>query len=207
MNNDILIVAEYCKANLDLNNNKLPSEYSYSCLPLCVIDAVYSIGVNYKSTQNTVKHFCDCLNLTMFSDIHPPKISDQISISQFLELFSEYGSEQMASVVFNNLQRTSSRNGILKAEAVKKFSETLLHFSVEYFQDLIKISGDPEFEYNITNIPGQHSGISLTYFHMLSGDNNNIKPDRMIIKYLFSILGRYPNKEECITFYVLPVKY
>ena len=36
--------------NFDLGNAKLPKEYFYSNLPLCVLDAIYSIGVRYTST-------------------------------------------------------------------------------------------------------------------------------------------------------------
>jgi hypothetical protein len=31
----------------------------YASLPQCVIDAVFSIGARYESTENAVKHFCD----------------------------------------------------------------------------------------------------------------------------------------------------
>src|SRR5215470_10096832 len=37
---------------------KLENEYEYSCVPLCIIDAVFSMGVRYESTRHTVREFC-----------------------------------------------------------------------------------------------------------------------------------------------------
>jgi hypothetical protein len=43
----------------NLETTVLPEAYYYSSLPLCVIDTVYSIGVNYESTRRTVSTWCD----------------------------------------------------------------------------------------------------------------------------------------------------
>lgn len=40
--------------NTDLKPLPLPEEFFYASLPLCVVDAVFSIGVTYTSTANTV---------------------------------------------------------------------------------------------------------------------------------------------------------
>ena len=47
-----------CREKLDLENIKLGDEYFYNSLPLCVIDAVFSIAVRYEVTCNVVNSFC-----------------------------------------------------------------------------------------------------------------------------------------------------
>mgnify|MGYP003466554474 CR=1 FL=1 len=37
---------------------ELGDEYFYASLPLCVIDAVYSIGVRYGSVRNVIRRYC-----------------------------------------------------------------------------------------------------------------------------------------------------
>lgn len=90
----------------------------------------------------------------------------------------------MAEEVFLNRQRTSTHNGILKADAVYRVSKLLHDFQVEFLQDVQRILGDPDFEAKFQSIPGQTSGISLRYFYMLVGSEDFIKPDRMIARFL-----------------------
>ena len=196
MRDEIALVAEFCKTNLDLENVRTADEYGYSSLPLCVIDSVFSIGVNYASTRNTVDRFCEYFQVSKTSAATPPDISEQLSISKFLQINSEQGIEGMARNVYQNLQRTSTRNGILKAEAVVRFSEVLMQSTVNYLQDVEKILGNQKFESAITKIPGQRSGLSLRYFYMLAGAENYVKPDRMVMRFLQSALDRYPSIDE-----------
>jgi len=53
------------------------------------------------------------------------------------------------------------------------------------------------FEQEITRIPGQSSGLSTRYFYMLAGDENFIKPDRMIRRFIQAAIGRDLNMDEC----------
>ena len=100
--------------------------------------------------------------------------------------FENFEPEKLANDVFKNKQRTSTRNGILKAEAVQLFLRSIANENVNYFQDLGNLSED--FEKRIKSIPGQNSGISLQYFYMLAGSDDLIKPDRMVIRYLEGII-------------------
>jgi len=96
----------------------------------------------------------------------------------------------MAEQVYQNRQRTSARSGILKSEAVLRFSEVLYQFDVDYSQDVSKILGDTRFEAKIQEIPGQRSGISLRYFYMLTGSEEFIKPDRMVNRFVYQATGK-----------------
>ena len=57
-NEDIKLLVQACEQKLDLGSIDLDREYGYSHLPLCVIDAVFSMGVRYSSTQ---KYSCSIL--------------------------------------------------------------------------------------------------------------------------------------------------
>ena len=186
---DVIKLAECCEANLDISSAELGEEYGYPSVPLCVIDAVFSIGANYVATQNTVRRFRESFST-------PPDTADQLSISEFIKIYDEYGIEGMTERVYQNRQRTSTRMGILKTEAVLRFSKVLSRFGVEYLQDVQKVIGNLGFEAEIKKIPGQRSGISLRYFYMLVGEKNYIKPDRMITRFVEQVTGKsYSAKE------------
>jgi hypothetical protein len=55
--NEITLIVNFCQAHLDLAHVNLDDAYYYQSLPSCVIDAVFSIGVRYTSTENTVRRF------------------------------------------------------------------------------------------------------------------------------------------------------
>lgn len=187
---DVAKLAEYCQATLDISSAGLGDEYGYPSVPLCVIDAVFSIGVTYASTQNTVKKFCEYFDIQQTSEAYPPEPAYQLSVPELIRFYDEYGIDGMAEKVFQNRQRTSVRSGILKAEAVLRFSKALSKFGVKYLQDIQKVVGDLAFEEEIKQIPGQKSGISLRYFYMLAGEKNYIKPDRMILRFTEHVLGK-----------------
>ncbi len=69
-------------------------------------------------------------------------------------------------------------------------------FGVEYLQDVDKILGDEKFEAEIARIPRQSSGLSTRYFYMLAGDENFIKPDRMIHRFIQAAIGREVSIDE-----------
>lgn len=193
--------------NLNLSDCNLPREYFYSCLPLCVIDAVFSLNAVYTSTQNTVNNFCRFFNVKKESSNRSSDITQQLSVNEFLQLYENYGSERMSREIYINRQRTSPRNGILKAEAVQRFSRVLANFSVNYFSDLAHIIPDPGFESAIKDIPGQRSGLTLNYFFMLAGFDDLVKPDRWIMDFVTERLERNPSLLEAQEYLAVICEY
>jgi hypothetical protein len=175
----------------DKKNYILPEEYSYSHLPLCVIDSVFSIGVKYEIVKNTINNFCRHNKIDKFSK------SDELSTSFFLNLMEQESIKELTENIYKNRQRTSTRSGILKSEAVIKFLKVLQKYEVNKLSDVYKIISSKELEIDIKEIPGQKSGISLTYFFMLAGSDDLIKPDRMIIRFLENISGENVSLTDC----------
>lgn len=194
-------VTKFCTDNLDLDTAELGYEYYYASMPLCVVDSVFSIGVRYEGVTNTIQRLCDYYKISQRAKdkLTVPSIDEQLSASDFLKMFGDNTPEQLANEVYKNRQRTSTHNGILKAEAVIRFLKVLKDFNAEYFQDVPRLINNDSFEFCIKAIPGQGSGISLKYFFMLAGTDDFIKPDRMIIRFLQAATGQKFNLEQCQT--------
>lgn len=195
---EITRVATYCEQKLDLASIKLGEEYFYQSLPLCVIDAVFSIGVRYRGVQNAVRRYCEKFQIQQYRnyrDDYPPTV-EQKSIQKFLGELAGLSGDSLTKTIFGNRQKNSPRGGILKAEAVIKSASTLQEFNVNHFQDVPILLAEAdensleEFEKEIQKIPDQDSGISTSYFFMLAGSDDLIKPDQMVMTFLGNALGR-----------------
>lgn len=190
--NEIARVSAECLAILPLEDITLGDEYGYTCLPLCVIDAVWSIGVRYAGVQNVISRYCAYFGIPSGNGTQPHCVRDLFASMQ------DKGAEWFAANVFQNAQRTSTRNGILKAEAVYRFAEVLNRHGIDTLDDVPKIGWYDEltqemrqpYAQEILAIPGQKSGVSLSYFYMLTGSTGIVKPDRMVFRFLMEILDR-----------------
>lgn len=174
--------------DIGLESAGVSKEYRYASLPLCVIDAVFSIGVKYTSTQATVARFCDKTGWPRFASLREDRGAGSNSLSELLVLYKGLDSEASAKALFGNRQRTSTTSGILKAEAVKLFADALLRCGIDTFTDITPLRLELA-EAIILGLPGQGSGIAFDYFRMLAGDDDLIKPDRMIQRFVALALG------------------
>lgn len=192
MDNGIGIVAAHADRVLPLASGRLSDEYYYQSLPLCAIDAVYSIGVRYEGVRNAVARYCARFDLCRIRETRSalPPVHEQESVTAFCEKAERIGPTTMANDVFQNKQRTSAKNGILKADAVYRFAAVLRKHGIEYLQDIPNFIGSTGLATDILSVHGQSSGISLGYFFMLAGSDDLVKPDRMILAFLKSALGR-----------------
>lgn len=194
---DIANLTSHLERELVLSDCSLPEEYFYSSPSLCVIDAVFSIGVRYEAVRNVVKRYCNHFDTRIYRSDRSilPEQCHQESISMLAERIRKIGAGVFSSQILMNRQRTSSKSGILKAEAVYQFADTLYRHGINTFQDISQFhKSDDEnrkisLNKSITAIPGQRSGISLDYFWMLSGSDDLIKADRMITRFLEGALG------------------
>ena len=184
------LLADHIEA-LGLEPAPLPAEFYYPSLPLCVIDAVFSIGVTHVSTRNTVVRICENLgwNIGPLAD----RTNGEKTIASLLECFSGLSPDEAAETLFGNRQRTSSRSGILKADAVRRFAKALVESGINDFLDITE-ERLATASLAIRQIPGQSSGISFDYFRMLAGDDSLIKPDRMVQRYIAKVLGTKPGQ-------------
>jgi endonuclease III len=160
----------------------LPREYTYKSLPLALIDAVFSIGVKYRATENTVERFCR--NQSPAWSRFRPEVGPEHPVSQFLDTVANLKAEEVAERIYGNRQRTSAVNGILKAEAVTRCARVLVSHGIDCFADAWKLQHNATLENEFRKVPGQGSGISFSYLKMLCGDDDGIKPDRHITRFM-----------------------
>lgn len=140
---------------------------------------MFSIGANYKSTQNVVDRFCDINDPEIFKS----DTSEDYTIKKFIDYIDKTGVQSFAENVIKNTQRTSSANGILKAEAVLECAKVFDRNSIQTINDFNKLLND-DIEKEYKKVKGQGSGISLSYLKMLCGDENTLKSDRHIMRFL-----------------------
>ncbi len=190
--NEVENLAAYCKLVLKLETANLGSEYGYACLPLCVIDAVWSIGVRYGGVKNVVSRY------SAHFDLRSDSVREQHCLSDLVGAIQSHGVAWFTKEVFQNAQRTSTRSGILKAEAVFLFASALHRHGINRIEDMPKITQyenladeiKKPYAQELLTIPGQRSGVSLFYFYMLTGSSGIVKPDRMVNGFLKDALGR-----------------
>jgi hypothetical protein len=156
----------------------------YDSVGLAMIDAIWSIGVRYQSVENVIARY----RAERLAGGHDAEADRPQDVRRFIEACG--GPEGFALRVRNH-QRTSSRNGILKAEAVLHEARILEHESVGVPADLAGASEERlnHLRGQWSAVPGQASGISWRAFCMLVG-LAEVKPDRMIRRYVASALGR-----------------
>ena len=156
----------------------------YDSVGLAMIDAIWSIGVRYQSVGNVIARY----RAERLASGRDPEADRPEDVRRFIEACG--GPEGFALRVRNH-QRTSSRNGILKAEAVLHEARILEHEGVVVPADLAGASEErlDHLRGRWSAVPGQASGISWRAFCMLVG-LAEVKPDRMIRRYVASALGR-----------------
>lgn len=165
----------------------VPRQSTWSSLSLCVIDAVFSVGARYSSTERAV------LNVASDCDVTVPIVGcdiefhdDPLPVSRLLE---HYPSGVQLAAAAKNRQRTSSRGGILKAEATLRYAAVLAGHGIETIHDARALLGDPAtleaVERELRTVPGEGKfGVRLGYLWMLVGADDMVKPDRMVLRWL-----------------------
>lgn len=177
-------------------------------LALCIVDSVYSIGVNYAGVENVVRRYRSYR-------IAQGGNGDADGALELMGSFEHLGGPEGWAQRIGNKQRTSTRSGILKADAVLQEAHVLAErgvWSVRDLRDAQREGQLPTIKAQWQTIRGQKSGISWSYFLMLArvlpegGDDGanvvpgspgpdpdetvaGVKPDRMIKRYVAEAIG------------------
>ena len=201
MDLDINLIVEKMKQDLDLTNASLSDSYFYDSISLCVIDSVYSISIKYDFVLKVIKNYCDYYKIQTHrnkKDDVFDKPSNQDNLKNLVDRIENSSPEKFAEEIFKSRHRTSTSSGILKSEAVLKFAKCLIKNGINTFDDVSKLENNADVENEIKQIPGQTSGISYKYFLMLAGNEDFVKPDRMITRYLENITEKILTEDEKI---------
>lgn len=172
----------------DFRDDQLSESYFYQSLPLCMIDAVFSIGVRYKNAENVVDAWCNSQQ-SVWSKWRSSK-EVRHTIDGFLGIINGLAGDILSDKYFGgNRQRTSTKNGILKSDATVLYAKALKTAEVNDFNDIRDNEKATKARNLVSKIPGHSSGISFDYFQMLSGDDGFVKADRMICRFVAASAG------------------
>ncbi len=167
---------------------KTPDGYPGS-LGLCILDSIWSIGINY---DHHVVPVLDRYRKLATASGRDPSGDSPCDLAATIARAG--GPESFAEAV-KSRHRTSSVNGILKAEAVDRAARLLCTSGIITTTDLAAREADVKPGWY--RIPGQGSGISWRYFLMLAGVDG-IKPDRMIHRFITAATGVAVTNEEAV---------
>lgn len=166
-----------------------PRGRRWASLSSCVVDAVWSIGVRYNAVTVKVTRdvFAACVGDTADPLVAPDDLTtpDPVPLDTFLEHFPTV--DTLLAVSNGNL--TSPRGGIPKADAARRHATVLLDAGVRTRLDALEVLHDDTRFATVTEqlrrIPGEGAyGVRRGYLWMLAGDDDGIKPDRMVLRWL-----------------------
>jgi hypothetical protein len=160
-----------------------PAATTYGSLALAVLDSLWSIGVRYTGVRNVIARY-RTFRLRDGGDADQDTPEDLAAV-----IDAAGGPETFAVEVVANRQRTSSRGGALKAEAVRLAVDVLIDAGIRVPSDVASATPDQLIDVRDrwTAIRGQGSGLSWDYFLMLTG-RQGVKADRMIRRFVADAL-------------------
>lgn len=162
-----------------------PRERRWTSLTFCIVDAVWSIQASYSAVVvplvGRVATSFGVEEPSVFAS--EPVDADPVPLSVFLEEF-----DLPALTACTNRQVTSTRGGILKADAVLQYARVFADHGVETLaqaQDLFDdTTAFATVDAALRRIRGEGGhGIRRGYLWMLVGDTDRVKPDRMVLRW------------------------
>ena len=154
-------------------------------LALCLIDSLQSTGVTYSSVENVVARY---------RSYRGEQCGDpnRDGVPELLATFDELdGPHGWAQKIGNN-NRTSTRSGVLKSQAIQDAARVLHEAGIETAADLREAAQDEAHLARIRTawcaVTGQRRGITWHYVQMLAGIPG-VKPDRMVCRFVADALG------------------
>ena len=161
-----------------------PAGYPES-LALCILDSVWSLGVNYDT------HVLPVLN--RYRDLRSHAGSADTASDLAAAIDSCGGPEGFAAAV-GNRQRTSTRGGVLKAEAVFRAAHLMIESGIETPTELREHADDVKLAWR--RLPGQRSSATGWRYLLLLAGASEAKPDRMILRFVSGAIARSCTPDE-----------
>lgn len=170
-----------------------PREWKWSSLTACVIDAVWSINADYDTvvapaTRVLVETLAPGVDpLVEAGDFSSP---DPVPLTLLLARFPDERSlaEQM------NWQVTSTRTKRRKADAALQYARILVEHGIDTRHDaheaLLDDQRFAQVDSALRSVHGEGaSGVRRNYMWMLVGDDDGVKPDRMLLRWFAKEVG------------------
>lgn len=161
-----------------------PRELRWVSLALCITDAVWSIATHYDNVVTPLVR-----NLAKEFGVTEPTVPGSQPLCDDplpLERLAALSVDELTGLT--NHQRTSTRGGILKSEAVLRHCNVFLDHQVNTLNDIPGLFADTDrfaaVDKALRSIPGEGGhGIRRNYLWMVVGQDDLIKPDRMVLRW------------------------
>ena len=148
-----------------------PPREQWTSLSACVLDAVWSVGADHDRVVVPLVH------RVLFPGATGPLTAESVpgvDPHPLPRLLTRFPDEETLQEAAQNRQRTSTRNGVTKADAALRFARTLAGHGVLGVEDLSRLLADPEawsrIDRALSRIPGEgEHGARRSYFWMLCG--------------------------------------
>jgi hypothetical protein len=150
----------------------------WTSLSACVLDAVWSVGVDHDRVVVPLVHRVLIPGATGPLDSESAPDVDTHPLPRLLTRFPD---ERALEEAARNKQRTSTRNGVTKADAALRYARTLVGHGVLGLEDLPRLLADPEswsrLDRALSRIPGEgQQGARRSYFWSLCGVEETAEP-------------------------------
>lgn len=191
--------------DLALSQTEIKDMRYYSSVALCALDAVFSIRARYYAVVSPlVDRACSLLNIPRFYMCanRMPSEEGQITVSDFKSKLNCTDPNELAELL-NNRQRTSTKSGILKADAFIRYLDVFTDLKVNTYQDVNRKVD--EINPRLRQIPGQN--VSVDYFFMLAGNTDDVKVDKRINSFVYDAIGRNVPPEQVKDLFRSAVQY
>lgn len=181
---DSALLARLTEAVVALNPQ--PRERRWVSLSFCIVDAVWSIGANYDKVVVPLVRERFAAKFGIDQPTIPaaePLPDDPLPLSNLRDLTVD------SLTALTNRQRTSTRGGIRKSDAVLRHFDVFREHNVDTLQAALCVFSDAErfaaLDKALRSIPGEGGyGIRRNYLWMVIGQDDLIKPDRMVLRWL-----------------------
>lgn len=186
---------DYCKREIDFNNNNFPN---YGSLSVCIIDCIYSLRANYKSVTELVQNYAN-------KYLNGNTKDDQDTLSVLIARIEYETPKKFAKDILKNEQKSG---GVLKSEICLKLAKYLKDIGIETIEDFIKFQNKSEelLEIIIRSVKGIGNA-GTNYLFMLAGDTNRCKPDVHIHECIKDACGKDIKKDnDCQDLFTEAVK-
>jgi len=153
-----------------------------SSLALCVVDSIWSLGIRYQTVEKVLDRYLAARGYRGLEDAQACSDGPGDLLDWFMSPSGGSGSNDRFAEIVGSRNRTSSTNGVLKAEAVFQACTLLKSMAINTTADLISHADVVEPRW-LREVKGQASGISWKYLLMLAGQSG-VKPDRMVKSFM-----------------------
>ena len=166
------VESDYVRRIADTERVPVPTRLErWTSLSACVLDAVWSVGADHDRVVEPLVHRVLGPAATGSLLAQSPSTADSHPLPRLLTRFPD---EQTLEAAAQNRQRTSTRNGVTKADAALRFARTLVGHGVLGLEDLPRLMADPaswsRVDRALSRVPGEgQHGARRSYFWSLCG--------------------------------------